>query len=891
MPCWPGWSWPPPPRPGRAGRHAELSVERPPAGPPLRRDRRAGAHRRLRGRPLLRQRLAHHRRDGRHLDAAAEARRRRLVRHRRPVGRARRRSSRAAGATRASPCRHRRAPARAHRLRARRPPRRPVRPQDDQPGQRAAHRHASRSTRTPSCSPSTRGASTTRRTRATSWPTRRRCDGALAVPRAGHAPAPERDAARLRGARRRRAARRPAARSTRRPGHRGPQGTNVCTTRAAAERLRRRPVRQGRRRPAALPGRRSPPAARRRCGSPSPAPTRARARRDRELAAALRHPGRPVRGQDRRARGAGASARGSRSPATAGSQAAVDWGKQNMLDLTQLAEDLKIRWLDQGKEYPAPLGTVEQRPLGRRRLPRLPVDVRHRRRVHVVRERRDRPVRGDQGPHARAARHLRDRQRAARAIVTHEVITDGSNWFGKDQQRRTPTHATPTRPSSSRAPWRWSGAGRATTGSATSCTTSRAAVRAVVERLDEDGDGWPEGSGNVERAGMGAEKLDNTVYLIRGLYDLADMAQLQGRQRHRPLGDEPADGLRARFEGAWWMPAPPTACTRTRSTTRRSTGEQPADKHWIGVTPMEAELTVDGEAVPGLATFEHGDQRSRCTRRTASAASGRTTSACSTRAATAGRTAPGERTIFSLNTAIQAVGEGNYGRLGAGQQQRYTDANVEPMFGEPYTGGTPDEQPGRDAGDPAVAGLRRPANPNIDRCWTCRAMFMQAWGHYGTVWPVVHQQLGVRPDVGRGRLEVVPQLPSADADRRLEHPARSRRAEARPGVTRRRPLPHDGRHGLGAGQGAADRPHAAARLQGRLGHARRAPRQALRRAAHEPRRRGHGRDPQGPAHAGGHDGLGLREARDGRAGGAAVRRRAGGVAPPEVNCGWVGEWL
>ena len=40
-------------------------------------------------------------------------------------------------------------------------------------------------------------------------------------------------------------------------------------------------------------------------------------------------------------------------------------------------------------------------------------------------------------------------------------------------------------------------------------------------------------------------------------------------------------------------------------------------------------------------------------------------------------------------------------------------------------------------------------------------MFVQAWGHYGTVWPVVHQQLGVRPDLGRGRLEVVPQVPSS----------------------------------------------------------------------------------------------------------------------------------
>jgi hypothetical protein len=39
-------------------------------------------------------------------------------------------------------------------------------------------------------------------------------------------------------------------------------------------------------------------------------------------------------------------------------------------------------------------------------------------------------------------------------------------------------------------------------------------------------------------------------------------------------------------------------------------------------------------------------------------------------------------------------------------------------------------------------------------------MFIQAWGHYGSAWPVVHQHLGVRPDLGRGELEVIPQLPS-----------------------------------------------------------------------------------------------------------------------------------
>ena len=48
---------------------------------------------------------------------------------------------------------------------------------------------------------------------------------------------------------------------------------------------------------------------------------------------------------------------------------------------------------------------------------------------------------------------------------------------------------------------------------------------------------------------------------------------------------------------------------------------------------------------------------------------------------------------------------------------------------------------------------------NIGRCWTCRSMFMQAWGQYGIAWPVIHQQLGVRPSIGTGKLEIVPQIP------------------------------------------------------------------------------------------------------------------------------------
>jgi hypothetical protein len=97
-----------------------------------------------------------------------------------------------------------------------------------------------------------------------------------------------------------------------------------------------------------------------------------------------------------------------------------------------------------------------------------------------------------------------------------------------------------------------------------------------------------------------------------------------------------------------------------------------------------------------------------------------------------------------------AVGEGNYGRLGRAQQQRFVDANARLQL-------APDEQPGA---MPEIA-PSPDYGRSIARKFTERAMVLQAWGAYGTAWPVVHQQLGVRPDLGRGRLEVVPQVPGA----------------------------------------------------------------------------------------------------------------------------------
>jgi len=265
---------------------------------------------------------------------------------------------------------------------------------------------------------------------------------------------------------------------------------------------------------------------------------------------------------------------------------------------------------------------------------------------------------------------------------------------------------------------------------------------------------------------MGPEKLDNTVYFIRGLYDLADMARSKHDSATYAWTTKLARDLQQRFDSTWWY----QTAQQYADSLNEPGDVQSFQQHWIGQTPMEAELHVNGKTVPGLAPFDHGDaalagREDVCYSGTAPFNQGLFHTGC-----TGGPLGQGEEVIFGLTTSIQSIGEGNYGRLGATQQGRYTHALAETMFAEPATGGTPDEQPGA---MPEI--FPSPdQGANIDRCWTCRSMFMQAWGNYGTAWAVVHQWLGVRPDLGKARVDFVPQVPQGQTsvkgqDIRLGH--------------------------------------------------------------------------------------------------------------------------
>ncbi|WP_460968697.1 glucosidase family protein [Pedococcus soli] len=447
-------------------------------------------------------------------------------------------------------------------------------------------------------------------------------------------------------------------------------------------------------------------------------------------------------------------------------QDAVEWGKQNIADLTQNATNLQVRWTNQGKQFPAPAGTVPKATWIGAGFPDYPwifgTDAEYTAFASVSVGQFE-AIKG----HLRALRDISDLLNKRSGVVTHEVVSDGSIWFGQDSRSTNPdgttaynfnTDETVKFPSTVALLWRWTGDNAFRD---EMYDFSVRNLKYVTNQLDADHDGWPEGLGNVERGGMGPEKLDNTVYYIRGLYDLADLAKSRHDGTTYAWASKLARRIHDRFDTTWWY----AAASQYADSLVDPGDQQSFQKHWIGQTPMEAELTVNGRTVAGLAPYAHGTaalagRENDCYSGTAPLSTGLFHTACG-----GGANGLGEKIVFGLTTSIQSIGEGNYGRLGAGQQQRYTHALADPMFAEPATGGTPDEQPGA---MPEI--FPSPdQGANIDRCWTCRSMFMQAWGNYGTAWAVVHQWLGVQPDLGSGRLVVVPQVPTGQPSASVKH--------------------------------------------------------------------------------------------------------------------------
>ena len=228
-------------------------------------------------------------------------------------------------------------------------------------------------------------------------------------------------------------------------------------------------------------------------------------------------------------------------------QNAVDWGKQNIADLTQTAHGPADPLDQPGQAVPGAARAPSPRRPGS--APATPT------------------TRGSSAPtreytafaavsvgqfeaikdHLRALRDVSDILNNRSGVVTStRSVSDGSIWFGHDSQTTNPdgtttydfnTDETVKFPSTVALIWRWTGDNALPRRDvrlhrAQPAATSIEQPRRRPRRLAR-------GLGNVERTGMGPEKLDNTVYYIRGLYDLADMARSKHDSATVRVGHEP----------------------------------------------------------------------------------------------------------------------------------------------------------------------------------------------------------------------------------------------------------------------------------------------------------------------------------------------------------------
>lgn len=439
-------------------------------------------------------------------------------------------------------------------------------------------------------------------------------------------------------------------------------------------------------------------------------------------------------------------------------QQSVEWSKQNLADSVQEARGMRLRITKEGKEFPKPVGTLAKARWLGAGWPDYPwlfgTDGEYTAFASVAAGQFD-----DIKAHLRALRDASEIVNEGSGKVVHEVISDGSVYFGSNDSAGN-TDETSKFPSAVALLWRWTG-DNAFRDDLYGFTKRN--MEYVVKTLDEDGDGWPSGLGNVERSGMGEEKLDNTVYTIRGLRDLADMARSKGDTKTARWATKHAERMEKAFDQAWWYggDVDQFADSLDNPDDPANDNTKIQQRHWIGVTPMDAVLVRPGQPNRPLADDAHGHaalnkREENCYTGTyglyhtgtgpTSAEGGNKGPSCDS----AVSTVQSERVVYSLGTGIMAVAEGNFGRLGENQQRRYTTANarvqLDPQVRE-MPGAMPEVSPSEDF------------KPNIDRPLYDRAMVLQAWGAYGNLWPVVHQHLGVNPDLGNGRLEIVPQLP------------------------------------------------------------------------------------------------------------------------------------
>jgi hypothetical protein len=417
-------------------------------------------------------------------------------------------------------------------------------------------------------------------------------------------------------------------------------------------------------------------------------------------------------------------------------QAAFNWAKFNLADMRRIVTDAQIRDTMEGTVYPAPLASFPILSGFGAGYPDYPWFF------------------GTDGAFTtygltatgqwdQAKDHLRTLRKVSIAVnettgkVLHEIVTDGSIYFGTVAQPGD-VQETSQFASAVATLWRWSGDNAFLD---ENYDFINAGLHYITSALDLNHDGWPEGAGIVEATGMGAEKLDVAVYTIRALNDLEEMAAQKGDVGTRNFAQQKARELSRKFDGDWWEPdqglfADSLALNhQVPDDPNQTLGTAPITKlqtfFWINATPMETDIAFPERAVVAFPTLES----SRFTDLDPSSGGFYQQGS--------GPNIVGNFQASAVNTGVMAVAEANYGRVDL--SLRYATFIAKELDLE-QPGALPELFPSRDY--------------TYFQPFDGRAMVMQAWSSYGVEWPVVYEYLGIRPDLPQDEISIIPELPS-----------------------------------------------------------------------------------------------------------------------------------
>jgi glycogen debranching enzyme len=422
-------------------------------------------------------------------------------------------------------------------------------------------------------------------------------------------------------------------------------------------------------------------------------------------------------------------------------QAAFDWAKLNLAEMRRAITDAQIRDTENGtlksNIYPPPLATYALLRGFGAGYPDYPwyfgtdgaYTVFALVAVGQFQTAKD---------HLRLLREVSRRVNGRTAKVLHEIVTDGSVYYGTKNQpgdiNETAEFATAVA-----TVWRWTGDNEVRDENYEFISEG---LHYLTEDLDLNKDGWPEGDGMVEESGMGAEKLDTAVYTIRALNDLAEMAAAKGDEATQKWATDKACWLLSRFEQDWWMPerelyADSLALNQQVPTNPLAVlSAAPMTKlqqlYWINATPMETDFARGDHANAAFANLE------------SSVFTG--TNGFYQAGVGGGFNGKGDLEASALPSSVMAVAEANYGRVD--ESLRYV-LDIARQLDLEQPGALPEQMP-------SPGYVLFPFQPLIRR-----AMVMQAWSSYGVLYPLVHYFLGVRPQAPKRLVAVLPQLPSS----------------------------------------------------------------------------------------------------------------------------------